>query len=189
MRIALVLLVFLAVAAGALPAARATIADAADVPALAAASGRVVLGRVARVQAGWDESGMRIRTRATVSVEETLRGEPSREVAVDRWGGTVGDIGQVVLGEAALAAGERVLLFLEPAGAGAWRTVGLAQGCWRATTDADGVTRVSRTAARLTLRVPGAAAGQELLVPDRGAPARPYAEVRAQVLAQGRSAP
>ena len=128
-------------------------------------------------------------TRFHVDVRETLKGPAASEVEVFAWGGAVDGIGQQVVGQAAPAVGDEAVFFLEPAPlAGHWHVVGLAQGFWPLTRDAEGVPQVSRSASRLSLRVPGQPPSTAL-VPDRGASPVAYDVFRAQVLRAAREAP
>jgi hypothetical protein len=83
--------------------------------------------------------GGRIYTYTRVDVETSVAGTLPAEVWVQTMGGVVGDIGQVVDGEAVLTVGQRSLLFLHPrgnlpaptqavAGEGPFRVTARAQG-------------------------------------------------------------
>jgi hypothetical protein len=163
--------------------ARATVVEALPLADLVSQSQRVVLGRVLSVNSAWDPSGMRIHTRFRVDVRETLKGEPSSEVSVFAWGGTVGDVGQTVVGQAEPQPGDEAVFFLAPAPLrGNWHMVGMAQGFWPVTRSEDGSPVVSRKPSRLTLRVPGASRAQGVLVSDPGIPARPWQALRWEIL-------
>lgn len=184
----------LCLVAGVASNARASVMEAMDLPDLVNHADRVVMGRVVEVRSDWDETGMRIRTRARVQVEETLVGDPAQEVVVERMGGVVGDLGQLVMGEADLGTHDHVLLFLEPVARGkrVFRTVGMAQGCMAVTTDALGELRVSRKSSSLTLRLrtPGSSGPSVgVMVPDQGMPSRPYVELRDLIQAMRRGRP
>ncbi len=129
--------------------ARATVVVALGVDDLVHQSDVVILGVVERAESAW-EGGV-IVTRATVRVERTLKGAPAQAIVVRRMGGVVGTVGQIVYGEAALAAGERTLLFLERRRGGLGVT-GMAQGEFVVTTDpATGETRARQALGGLAL--------------------------------------
>ena len=91
----------------------------------------VIEGIVTASEASADERWHRFVTRVTVTVEHAWRGEAS-SVTVLLLGGEVGDLVQLVPGEAVLQVGERVLLFLEPIpGRPELRPVGMKQGVFR----------------------------------------------------------
>ena len=77
----------------------------------------IVLGTVESVESGWSDDGRIIVTRTTVTVERSLKGGPRARVVVETPGGRVGDLAMVASGAPVFHAGERLLLFLEPAGA------------------------------------------------------------------------
>ncbi len=172
------------------PVAGATVTQGLELPDLTAQSQRVVLGRVTHSQPQWDPDGMRIFTAHTVDVTESLKGTTSTNVTVFTWGGTVGELGQRVLGEPDLQPGDEAVFFLEQSPvAGAHRVVGLAQGVWRVSRGTQGRLWVSRTASRLMLRVPGRAPGTFATVADVGVAAVTLEDFRAQVLLLGGARP
>jgi hypothetical protein len=65
-----------------------------------------------------------------VRVAGALKGAAGKEIVVRHLGGVVHGIGQKVFGEAGLASGEEVVLFLRRI-QGGYRTVGMAQGKFR----------------------------------------------------------
>lgn len=77
----------------------------------------IVLGTVEATESAWSEDGRIIVTRATVSVERSLKGGPGSRVIVETPGGRVGDQTMIASGAPVFRAGERLVLFLEPAGA------------------------------------------------------------------------
>lgn len=169
--------------------ARATVVERLTLEGLVHQSQRIVMGSVIKATSGWDPAGTRVFTRYLVDVTETLKGPAAPRVEIFAWGGTVGGIGQVVLGEARPEVGDTGVFFLEPGGSGRLRVVGLAQGHWPVTTDADGRLQVSRTSSRLTLLVPGQANAAAALVPDRGVAPTPWESFRAKVLRLARAVP
>jgi hypothetical protein len=77
----------------------------------------IVLGMVESAEGAWSEDGRIIVTRSTVSVERALKGGPRAQVIVETPGGRVGDQTLIASGAPVFRAGDRVVLFLEPAGA------------------------------------------------------------------------
>lgn len=156
----------------------ASVVEAMDLPSLTAMSERVVRARIVRSESSWDETGMRIRTRHTLDVTETISGTAERTITLHQWGGVVGDIGQRVVGEAELGEGMEAVFFLEPVEktTGVFRAVGLSQGVWPVLEDGS----VGRTASKLTVRTRGTK-GTTLLLADKGAPPRPYDELRMEI--------
>src|SRR6185503_1773022 len=76
----------------------------------------IVLGTVESTESAWSADGRIIVTRATVSVEKPLLGGPRARVIVETPGGRVGDQTMIASGAPVFRVGERVVLFLEPAG-------------------------------------------------------------------------
>jgi hypothetical protein len=76
----------------------------------------IVLGTVESAQSAWSADGRMIVTRTTVSVETSLKGSPRDKVIVETPGGRVGDQTMIASGAPVFRPGERVVLFLEPAG-------------------------------------------------------------------------
>jgi hypothetical protein len=76
----------------------------------------IVLGTVESAESAWSADGRIIVTRTTVSVESSLKGGPRDKVIVETPGGRVGDQTMIASGAPVFRPGERVVLFLEPAG-------------------------------------------------------------------------
>lgn len=76
----------------------------------------IVLGTVESAESAWSSDGRIIVTRTTVSVERPLLGGPRARVIVETPGGRVGDQTMIASGAPVFHPGERVILFLEPAG-------------------------------------------------------------------------
>jgi len=76
----------------------------------------IVLGTVESAESSWSPDGRIIVTRTTVSVERPLLGGPRGKVIVETPGGRVGDQTMIASGAPVFQRGERVVLFLEPAG-------------------------------------------------------------------------
>ncbi len=111
--------------------AEATVARALTTQQLVRASGRVIRGTPMERFSTWENTGVRKRivTHTRVLVEEDLaRPHEERELLVLTWGGRVGDVAQLVHGEAALQVGEESVLFLTIERAGEHRVTAMAQG-------------------------------------------------------------
>ena len=73
----------------------------------------IVVGKVTDVQCRWDEPKTMIYTFVSVSIEETVKGQPPNdEITIMVPGGMVGDMAVSVPGMPSFGEGERVLLFL-----------------------------------------------------------------------------
>ena len=87
-----------------------------DVAARAKGAAKVVVGTVVAVQARFDVNrfgDQLIVSDAVVSVEETLKGNPSAEVTVTFEGGTIGDLTLNVSDMQAPKRGDRAVMFLD----------------------------------------------------------------------------
>ncbi|MFQ5876423.1 MAG: hypothetical protein ACE5JH_01840 [Acidobacteriota bacterium] len=84
----------------------------------------IVLGTVREVESSWSADGRIIVTRATIEVERSLKGGPRRRVVVETPGGRVGEQFMIASGAPVFAKGERLVLFLAPAGAEAAKAGG-----------------------------------------------------------------
>jgi hypothetical protein len=115
------------------PAARASLVEALDLPALVERADEVALVRAISSESHFDDHG-RIVTDTRMQVEESEKGSraPGSVVVVRRLGGTVGDLGLRVDGEAVFEVGDAVLLFANHVGGPeVLRTVGMSQGALR----------------------------------------------------------
>jgi hypothetical protein len=108
--------------------ARASVSVAITFDALLRASNAVVLGTPAEQRSVWE--GGRIYSYSRLHVDTPIAGELSgdAEVWVRTMGGVVGDVGQIVDGEASLTVGRPSLLFLHRAPDGAYVVTARAQG-------------------------------------------------------------
>lgn len=110
--------------------AHATVSVLMTMDELVGGSSLVVVGQPVERRSQWEELGgsKRIVTYTRILVEETMGGEGRPEsVWVRTLGGTVGDIGQHVAGEAQFTIGETAVMFLAKAGE-ALVVTGMAQG-------------------------------------------------------------
>jgi hypothetical protein len=76
----------------------------------------IVLGKVEEATGAWSEDGRIIVTRVTASVERSLKGGPRVRVAFEVPGGSVDGQRMVASGAPVFRVGERVVVFLGPAG-------------------------------------------------------------------------
>jgi len=94
----------------------------------------------------WEAIGgrRRIVTHTTVRVEACLDGRSpaTSELVVRTLGGIVGDLGQVVAGEAKLTRGKPAALFVEDLSRDVFAVTGMAQGHFPLLADLRGVTRL-----------------------------------------------
>jgi hypothetical protein len=118
----------------------------------------IVQGRVQSVTPRWDPATGALYTYAAIDVAETLKGAAPADgrIVVKMLGGRLPDIELRVGGQAELAAGEDVLLFLETRPRdGTLYPVGFWQGVWR-----------MQDAARAERRIPGTQLTQQLGLDD-----------------------
>ncbi|MCS6914579.1 MAG: hypothetical protein RMK29_09625 [Myxococcales bacterium] len=95
---------------------------------LVARAERIVVGTVVGQESHWVDGGSAIVTDVRIRVTRAVLGAQEGEIiTVRRLGGTVGEIGMRVFGEASFRDGEEVLLFAERRG-GAYYSVGMTQG-------------------------------------------------------------
>jgi hypothetical protein len=114
----------------------ATVYAPMDDATLTAASAAIVTGTVTANVAR--KVGGRIVTETTVVVDHTYKGATDMALTVTTPGGRVGDEQAVVFGAPAFAAGDAVLLYLQPGPHDVVRTTGLALGAYRIEIAADG---------------------------------------------------
>lgn len=105
-----------------------------DLPALTKLSASVVRGTVKSSEARWNGDHTRISTHIVISVRETWKGEPQRELTVTQQGGVVGEVGQLVHGTVVFKPGDEVVLFLEEHGP-RFILTGMVQGVFRVSGD------------------------------------------------------
>lgn len=103
---------------------------------LARDSALIVDGKVSGVRSYWNPDHSRILTETTVAVGATHKGAGAATVRVVQPGGVVGNVRQTAHGALAWKRGEEVLLFLEPATAGAYQVAGFSQGKYMIERDA-----------------------------------------------------
>jgi hypothetical protein len=141
--------------------AQASLARAVGVEELLGRSRHVLLGEPLDAESVWERVGQRkhIVTYTRVRTLELVAGvDPKQdELMLRTLGGRVGDVGELVHGEAILTLGERSMLFVMPAQS-ALAITAMAQGHYPLTRDKAGAERLLRSpqAAEL-LRVDGSA--------------------------------
>ncbi|HEY3237637.1 MAG TPA: hypothetical protein VGJ84_23150 [Polyangiaceae bacterium] len=108
----------------------AGVARALSVDDLVTQSSLVTVGTPLSSQSQWELIGdqKRIVTRTRVHIDQIIRGQASSELTVSSLGGRVGNIGQIVHGEAALALGRPGLMFLRADQSAQYRVTGRSQG-------------------------------------------------------------
>lgn len=118
--------------------AQATLFRGLTLEELSRTSQLIVLGTALEANSHWETLGgrRRIVTDTRVRVEDVLeKGSPDSEVLVRTLGGTIGDIGALVPGEAVLNLDQRAVLFLSSQ-ANVQRVTGMAQGHYPMLVDA-----------------------------------------------------
>ena len=113
---------------------------------LVSKSNLVVAGTPLDSRSVWEETaggrGRRIVTYTRLRIDRVIDGQPSGDVWVRTLGGSVGDIGQHVEGEAVLAPEKPSLLFLRTFPDGTHAVVGMSQGQFPLETPSDGPIRL-----------------------------------------------
>ncbi len=129
-----------------LPAgASASLARAVSLAQLVSRSEQIVVGTPLEAHARWETLGgqRRIVTYTRVRVDAAIDGGGQSEVLVRTLGGHVGDIGQVVSGEAMLSIGQRALMFLGRTPDGVLGVTAMAQGHFPLQRDGHGTLRLA----------------------------------------------
>jgi hypothetical protein len=102
---------------------------ASDVDALTARADIVAVGKVVSLRSEWSDDRRRIVTRATVAVDEYLKGELSlRSLVITVPGGEVDGVGELYSHSARFKNDEHVVVFVERDARGALRMTGGEQG-------------------------------------------------------------
>jgi len=125
--------------------ASAAVSRAVSVAELTRQSRVVLLGEPVEVYSQWQTVGQRRRivTFTRVVTAEGVVGDAESEVLIQTLGGRVGDIGQIVHGEAALKLHEPSLLFLQDSPEGITRVTAMAQGHYRVLAERGGAPRLA----------------------------------------------
>lgn len=124
----------------------ATVARALELEELVRSSERALVATALEARSSWAyvAGRKRIVTDTRVRLDRHLGGpNDGAEVMVRTLGGQVGDVGQVVHGEALLRIGEPALLFLTPDSRGQLGVTGMAQGHFPIRPGADGTPRLA----------------------------------------------
>lgn len=125
--------------------AQATVVRGLSLPELAKGSRRILVGTALEANAHWEVIGgrRRIVTDTRLRVDEMVNdASADSELLVRTLGGTVGDIGAKVHGEALLNLNERCMVFLQEPATGIHRVVGMAQGHYPVRPDAQRALRL-----------------------------------------------
>ncbi len=125
--------------------AHASVSRALTLEQLAKASHACVAGTPVHSESHWETIGghRRIVTETRLLVEEVVGGElEDTEIMVQTLGGQVGDIGQIVHGEAVLIRNRRAIVFLSARGRVSSVTA-MAQGHYPVRIDDEGVARLA----------------------------------------------
>ena len=135
--------------------AEATVARGLSLTELALISEASVVGKAGERECRWEVIGgqKRIVTYTRLAVSRHVFGldEKVTEVTVRTLGGRIGDLGQIVHGEARLARDESALMFLRRTGDTGYRVTAMAQGHYPLAADASGKLRVRPRAGRARL--------------------------------------
>lgn len=131
------------------PDALATSARALTLRELLLRSRHALVGTPRAIESRWEyyAGARRIVTYTTLRVSQSVDGRPApdRELRLRTLGGSVGDIAQVVHGEAQPKLDHPGLLFLDSDEGGLFRVTGMAQGHYPLKPDASGVGRLIRS--------------------------------------------
>src|SRR5437764_11349186 len=87
----------------------------------------IVHGKVRSVRSHWSEDGRLILTTYTLDVQETIKGQSARSIALTTIGGKIGDLTVFAAGMPSFVVGEESIVFLEKSGDKS-AVVGLNQG-------------------------------------------------------------
>ena len=158
------ILIVLAAAVAAVPAARATVLVPADLGDLVRGSQAIVHGRVVDVTAVWADGRRRIDSLVALEVDQYLKGDFGERVTFRVPGGQMGRYRSVMVGAPSFAEGDEVVLFLGARGPSIPYVLGLSQGVCRVVED-------PQTPARLVVPPP-VVAGAEVQRVRRGDSAR-----------------
>lgn len=118
-----------------------------SLPELVHRSQHAVVATAREGSATWEHTptGKRIVTYSRIEVQQPLDGRSPEDshLFVRTLGGTVGDVGQLVHGEAELIRNEPAVFFLHPSLQGTYGLTAMAQGHFRLTPDERGVHRLN----------------------------------------------
>ena len=129
-------------------AAQATVARALSLTELVGKSDVVIVGTPTHWSSQWVSIGGQRRMVTDTKIKVARRvfglGTQVAEVTVRTLGGRIGDLGQLVHGEARFGRGQTALVFLRRVDASRYRVTGMAQGHFRVGPDATGTLRLGR---------------------------------------------
>lgn len=120
--------------------ANAAVSVAISLDELSASSSHVVVAVAGEKRSAWEDlpGGRRIVTYTRFRIERSVGDSPGEEIEVRTLGGVVGNIGQLVNGDAKIGKGERALIFLLKTAKNTFVVNGLAQGHFPIRPDAQG---------------------------------------------------
>ncbi|MBN1606873.1 MAG: hypothetical protein JW940_09580 [Polyangiaceae bacterium] len=128
--------------------AQATVARALSLTELVGKSDAVIVGTPTRWSSQWVSIGghRRMVTDTRIKVTRRVFGVDTHvtEITVRTLGGRIGDLGQLVHGEASFGRGQSALVFLRRLDGSRYRVTGMAQGHFSVGPDAQGIIRLGR---------------------------------------------
>lgn len=124
--------------------AHASLARALRLGELVHYSSAIIIGTPRSATSRWETIGgsRRIVTYTRVHVDQGIDGSTGSDLVIRTLGGQVGDIGQVVEGEAVLIVGQPALIFVYRGVHGTLSVTGMAQGHYPLIADAHGTLRL-----------------------------------------------
>lgn len=135
--------------------AEGSVARAVTLSELVYRSRHVLVGTSVDAFCTWERIGSRSRivTYSSVRVERPLDGRPpaNREIVIRTLGGSIGDRGQIVHGEAVVALGERAAVFLHEIAPDVFAVTAMAQGHYPVEVGVGGVERLRSATGDLEL--------------------------------------
>ncbi len=145
----------------------ATTARPVSLPELVELSDHALVGTPTSFVSRWETVGRsrRIVTYASVEVQQTIDGRPPKErfLTIRTLGGRVGDIGQLVHGEARLVAEDTSVFFLRPGSEGVFHVAAMAQGHYPLRLGADRERRLAASPGFPALLGEGTSAARQLV--------------------------
>jgi hypothetical protein len=146
----------LAIALGLSASSYATVLVPATLGDLVREARSVARGRVAAIEAKWNDDERTIETEITLDVETYLKGPLATTLRFRVPGGTLGRLRRIVVGAPEFELGERVVIFLGAQGPTVPYVVGLSQGVFRIVAAKDASSSVVVPPPLVSRSVPGA---------------------------------
>jgi len=105
----------------------ATTVQRLDLPDLVKKASSIAVGKVTNSRTFWSPNRKLILTEYTFAIDENIKGQAERTIAITTLGGRIGDLQMYVSGTPTFRNGESAVVFIEQSGA--YRTVvGMGQG-------------------------------------------------------------